>query len=283
MTSRFQIEHVEAAVVRPLRHEVLRSGLPAVTTEFRGDDHPLAAHIAVSDVESAPPGEIVSVGTVFPNPPPWEWDRRGAWRIRGMATREGLRGLGLGRGVLDGLVEHAITHGGSLVWCHAHVSALAFYHRSGFVPIGGVFDNGVAVHQSMLRTFDGQAAVQAHEDSRDSQRAGAAMSKGRKVQLRRERDGADSRYLWAYLDDEGNLHIDGQDLGPGTAPVSADGEYEWFKTIRAEEVPKVVTLLGGHAGEDVLDLLEACYTGRGSYELEKRLRESDIKVKFHSY
>ena len=45
----------------------------------------------------------------------------------------------------------------------------------------------------------------------------------------------------------------------------------------------MVTLLGGHAGEDVLDLLEACYTGRGSYELEKRLRESDIKVKFHSY
>jgi hypothetical protein len=32
----------------------------------------------------------------------------------------------------------------------------------------------------------------------------------------------------------------------------------------------------------VLDLLEARYTGEGSYELEKRLRESDIKVEFHS-
>jgi hypothetical protein len=51
----------------------------------------------------------------------------------------------------------------------------------------------------------------------------------REVQLRAERDGADARFLWAYLDDEGGLHIDGQDLGPGTAISSDDGEYEWFQ------------------------------------------------------
>jgi hypothetical protein len=61
-----------------------------------------------------------------------------------------------------------------------------------------------------------------------------------------------------------DLHIDGQDLGPGTAPVSSDGEYEWFKTIRAGDVPKVVMLLGGDADDDVLNLLEARYTGEGS-------------------
>ena len=70
------------------------------------------------------------------------------------------------------------------------------------------------------------------------------MNKGWRVELRKEHDGTDSRYLRAYLDASGNLHIDGHDLGPGTAPVSADGEYEWFKTIRAEDVPKVVTAPG---------------------------------------
>jgi hypothetical protein len=84
------------------------------------------------------------------------------------------------------------------------------------------------------------------------------------------------------VDDQGDLHIDGQDFGPGTAPVSADGEYEWFKTIKAEDVPRLVTLLGGNADDDVLDLLEARCTGKGSYELEKRLRDSDIKVEFFS-
>jgi hypothetical protein len=105
---------------------------------------------------------------------------------------------------------------------------------------------------------------------------------GRQVQLRNERNGPDSRHLWAYLDDEGNLHIDGQDLGPSTAPVSDDGEYEWFKTIKQVDVAKVVALLGGEAGDDVLDLLESRYTGSSSYELERRLRDSGIKIGFYS-
>ncbi len=37
----------------------------------------------------------------------------------------------------------------------------------------------------------------------------------RRVTLRDETSGLDRRHLWAYLDDGGSLHIDGQDLGPG--------------------------------------------------------------------
>ena len=93
----------------------------------------------------------------------------------------------------------------------------------------------------------------------------------------REERGADARYLWAYLDRRGRLHIDGHDLGPGTAPVSDDGEYEWFQTIAAEDVPRVVALLGGEPGADVHDLL-AGWTGDRSYELERLLRQSDIPI-----
>ncbi len=73
-------------------------------------------------------------------------------------------------------------------------------------------------------------------------------SKGRTVTLRDERRGSDARHLWAYPDAEGNLHIDGQDLGPGTSMVSSDGEYEWFRTVAAVDVPRVVELLGGGKG-----------------------------------
>lgn len=97
--------------------------------------------------------------------------------------------------------------------------------------------------------------------------------------LRAEEQGEDFRYLWAYLDRRGNLHIDGQDLGPGTAVVSADGEYEWFRTISRRKVPKLVKLLGGRRRENVLDLLERGYTGKGSYDLERKLRESGIPTK----
>jgi hypothetical protein len=98
------------------------------------------------------------------------------------------------------------------------------------------------------------------------------------VILRNERRGADTRHLWAYLDDEGNLHIDGQDLGPATAPVSDDGEYEWFCTISHEDLPQLMSLLGALADADLLDVLQRKWSGARSYELEKVLRESGIKV-----
>lgn len=96
--------------------------------------------------------------------------------------------------------------------------------------------------------------------------------------MRAERDGADSRFLWAYLGDDGSLHIDGQDLGPSTAIVSSDGEYEWFSTIASTDVPRVVALLGGAPGADILELLAERYCGAQSYEVERLLRESDIPI-----
>ena len=98
-----------------------------------------------------------------------------------------------------------------------------------------------------------------------------------KIVLRDERHGADSRYLEAYLDDEGNLHFEGQDLGPGTEPVGVDGEYEWFETIAARHVPRVVEVLGGTSGEEVLVVLRR-YAGRGAYEVGKRISDSGIPI-----
>jgi hypothetical protein len=83
-------------------------------------------------------------------------------------------------------------------------------------------------------------------------------------------------------DSEGALHIDGQDLGPGTSPISDDGEYEWFQTIRAEHLPRLVQLLGGESGRDVMGLLAERFTGAGSYELERILREGGIPIEFSS-
>jgi hypothetical protein len=107
--------------------------------------------------------------------------------------------------------------------------------------------------------------------------------RSREVRLRDERDGRDSRHLWAYVDEAGALHVDGQDLGPGTALVSADGEYEWFETIAPADAPRVVALLGGQPGDDVLDLLERDFTGARSYDLEARLRASDIPIELFTW
>lgn len=103
-------------------------------------------------------------------------------------------------------------------------------------------------------------------------------SQERKVMLR---EGASN--LWAYVDVKGNLHIDGQDLGPMTASVSSDGEYEYFKTIEAKDVPRVLVLLDAPGDADVLEVLSSRWTGAASFELEQRLSQSDIPVKLFVY
>ena len=98
------------------------------------------------------------------------------------------------------------------------------------------------------------------------------------ITLRDEHDGLNHRYLCAYLDEHG-LHIDGQDLGPAAEPFGDDDEYEWFQTIAVIDIPRVVELLGGRSGDDVMFLLQRHWCAdRRSYELERLLRESDIVI-----
>lgn len=101
----------------------------------------------------------------------------------------------------------------------------------------------------------------------------------RTVVLRDEQTGPDRRHLSAYLGGDGNLHIHGHDLGPGTSPVSDDGEYEWFTVYAAAHVPAIVALLDGEPGEDVLAGLASRWTGDRAGELERRLQESGLPVK----
>jgi hypothetical protein len=92
------------------------------------------------------------------------------------------------------------------------------------------------------------------------------------------RNGEDDRYLWAYLDQHGRLHIDGEDYGPKITVVTNRDSYEWFKTIAAADIPSLCELLGGAPDDDILAILEEGYCGPGSYELELLLRDSDIEV-----
>jgi hypothetical protein len=102
----------------------------------------------------------------------------------------------------------------------------------------------------------------------------------RRVNLRSEHDGEDHRYLDAHLDQDGNLHLDGQDLGPGTAPVSSDGEYEYFKAIAAADIPALLALLDAPGDVSILDELERHWTGAQSHELETRIRNSGFPFTF---
>jgi GNAT superfamily N-acetyltransferase len=122
-----RIGEVPISATRMLRQSVLR---PHETVEQIAGDEPAEAFAAGGfDGE-----RLIAVGIVAPSGEP------GRWKVRGMATAPGERGRGVGRGVLDALLEHARTHGGTRVWCNARVPAKSFYERAGFHACSDVFD-----------------------------------------------------------------------------------------------------------------------------------------------
>ena len=70
-------------------------------------------------------------------------------RIGRMASIRALRGSGVGRRVLDTLVQAARARGDREVVLSAQTSATAFYLRAGFAPRGAVFEEAGIAHVEM--------------------------------------------------------------------------------------------------------------------------------------
>jgi GNAT superfamily N-acetyltransferase len=126
------VEAVPAAVTFPLRQQVLRPHERLEQLALLGDDDPDAFHVAARTTG----GDVVGTATVRREAPPWEPGAEDSWRLRGMATREDLRGRGVGARLLGDVLAHVASHGGGLVWCFARLPALRFYTRAGFVTRG---------------------------------------------------------------------------------------------------------------------------------------------------
>ncbi len=75
----------------------------------------------------------------------------GVARIGRMAVVRTLRGSGVGRAVLDALVEAARERGCREVVLHAQTSAAGFYSRAGFVARGPEFEEAGIAHIEMTR------------------------------------------------------------------------------------------------------------------------------------
>jgi YbgC/YbaW family acyl-CoA thioester hydrolase len=77
----------------------------------------------------------------------------GVARIGRMAVARPLRGSGVGRAVLDALLQAARERGCREVVLHAQTSAAGFYRRAGFVARGPEFEEAGIAHIEMTRTL----------------------------------------------------------------------------------------------------------------------------------
>ena len=137
--------------IAPLRHRILRAGLPFSEAHFKGDDAPTSRHAAAFD----PNNEARCCATLHFGP----YQDEPAWRLRGMATDAGYQSLGLGSAVLSYLTDSVLsdprTPDGQVVrlfWCNARTPAANFYLRQGWQIVSDIFDIPTAgPHYVMVR------------------------------------------------------------------------------------------------------------------------------------
>ena len=91
-------------------------------------------------------GLPLATGRLLPHAP-------GVARIGRMASIQTVRGGGVGRLVLDALMDSARARGDREVLLHAQTSAQGFYARVGFVPAGPVFEEAGIAHVEMTRAL----------------------------------------------------------------------------------------------------------------------------------
>ena len=130
------------------------------------------------------------------------------------------------------------------------------------------------------KAFD---ALQAEGGQQASSQTNAQLQKeetgfpGRRVVLRDVSDAEGTRHLQAKLTREGDLVIEGQDLGAGVRRALGVYEYEWVWTIGARDVPSLLAALG--TTSDVLSALRERFSDDLSADLGSFLKSHDIPYK----
>lgn len=96
--------------------------------------------------------------------------------------------------------------------------------------------------------------------------------------LRQTRNEDGTRYLAAKLQANGDIVIEGQDLGNGVERIFGEGirEYEWAWTIRAIDVPKLSEVLG--SPPNLLKAFKGRFSGDNAANLFTFLKDSGIPL-----
>ncbi|MGN6153957.1 MAG: GNAT family N-acetyltransferase [Lysobacteraceae bacterium] len=158
MTERaFRVEPIDYATgvdaLRAVREPVFVQEQQVPLALEWDDLDPLCAHVIARDVDGRP----IGTGRLTPER-----------KIGRMAVLPDWRGRGVGDALLAALIGEARARRWPEVTLHAQVTAIGFYAKHGFVPVGARFMEAGIEHQTMRRRLGGATEI-------DSREAAAAM------------------------------------------------------------------------------------------------------------
>jgi len=152
-TAAFRVERIDYATgvdaLRAVREPVFVQE-QQVPIELEWDElDPVCTHVLARDADGAP----IGTGRLTPER-----------KIGRMAVLPAWRGRGVGDALLLALVDEAKRQRWPEVKLHAQVTALGFYAKHGFVPVGPRFMEAGIEHQTMRRRLGAATEI----DSRDA-------------------------------------------------------------------------------------------------------------------
>ncbi len=133
-----ELRRCAAALIRPLRHRILRAGLPPSAAEFPGDDDASTVHLAAVAADGV--GTVIGCASLMLSA--YAGDK--AYQLRGMAIADGSRGLGIGGRLLARGEELVRAAGIARCWCNARSPAIPFYAKHGWTTDSDEFDISTA-------------------------------------------------------------------------------------------------------------------------------------------
>lgn len=137
--------------VYALRHEVFVVGQDVPAELERDDLDATAQHmVAVDGARTVGTGRLVD-GRIHADLGLEAGTPGTVGTIGRMAVAPDVRGAGVGRALLDALVDRARASGLPAVELHAQLHAKDFYERAGFVPFGEVYLEAGIEHIGMRR------------------------------------------------------------------------------------------------------------------------------------
>jgi hypothetical protein len=95
-----------------------------------------------------------------------------------------------------------------------------------------------------------------------------------KVVLREERRKGDYRFLSAEIKANGDLVFEGQDLGAGVEGAYGASEYEWYWTVKSEDIPLFERAIGGKG--NILNRLLDRFSKDKAAELFQYMQDNEI-------
>ncbi|MDB5005014.1 MAG: family N-acetyltransferase [Mucilaginibacter sp.] len=122
-----QIEQIRPELTWRLRQRVLYPDSKLYEMEMEEDNH--GYHFGAFQNN-----ELVAVVSLFQNGTDFQF--------RKFAVDAPVQNMGIGKMLLNYIMDFAITEGADRIWCNARVTAIGFYLRYGFERTGTLFSKG---------------------------------------------------------------------------------------------------------------------------------------------